>query len=124
METLTLTQISASSAVQALQGARLDDPARTADLGDLCASGQCFELVGDGVRAVYEVQLQRGTAWVSALAGSGKTPLIDAVMSLVDVQARDAGAQQIAFQTARPGLMKKAVKHGYSITGWILRKQT
>lgn len=124
METLTLTQISASAAVQVLQGARLDDPAHRADLGELCAAGQCFELVGEGVRAVYVVQLQDGTAWVSALAGSGKTPLIDAVMSLVDVQARDAGAQHIAFQTARPGLVKAAVKHGYSITGWILRKQT
>jgi hypothetical protein len=36
--------------------------------------------------------------------------------------ATDTGCKAIAFQTARPGLVRKLTKRGFRVTGWVMRK--
>lgn len=95
-----------------------------ADIPAMCDRGECFELVAaDGrLRAVYVLEVRNGVAWVSALAGSGQG--LDVCQVFDGVTTRQAaGLQRLAFQTARPGLVRKMSGFGYRVTGWIMVKE-
>ena len=40
----------------------------------------------------------------------------------IDETLINAGARVLAFQTKRPGLVRKAKKRGYHVAGYILRR--
>jgi hypothetical protein len=103
---------------------RLDPRGMTApgDLVRMAATGQCFELAGDGVHAVCVVHMRNGCMWVDALKGDGPVDLVDAVDRLLTAAAELEHLQAIALQTQRRGLVKKLQSHGYRVTGWVMRK--
>ena len=118
--------IAAPQAAHDLAGlARLDPRGMLsdADIPAMCDRGQCFELVAtDGrARAVYVLEVHNGVAWISALAGAGQGMDICKVFDGVTTH-QAAGLHRLAFQTARPGLVRKMSGLGYRITGWIMAK--
>lgn len=91
-----------------------------ADVLAMCERGRCFELSG-AASAVYVLSMRNGVVWVDALRGSGDadvTAVADAVMT-----AQAEGFDAIALQTRRPGLVRKLKRRGYSVTGWVMRKE-
>lgn len=110
--------------MQALAGVeRLDPSGRMTsdDLLPLASGGMCFEVVGGESRAVYVLKIGGGVAWVNAAKGAGKLDLCDLLSLVVEAQAAELDA--VAFQTSRPGLVRKAKKLGYEVTGWVLKKR-
>lgn len=121
-----VTPIAPAAAAADLAGLHGLDPRgvmRPADVAPMCQAGQCFELVGEGARAVYVVRvLGDGVAWIDAAhgqAGPG-VDLVEAIDAAVSAQA--AGLRRVALQTARPGMVRKLRRLGYSVDGWILGK--
>lgn len=92
-----------------------------ADLEVMAERGQCFELSGDQASAVYVLTVRNCVCWVDALKGSGTVDLVELVDGVLTAQAE--GLQAIALQTKRPGLVKKLQRHGYRVTGWVMRKE-
>ena len=86
----------------------------------MAANGLCFEAKSDTGSAVYVLDCANGVAWVSACKGTGVTDWCAALLPAIERQA--AGLQSVGFQTSRRGLVEKAKKHGYTVTGWILKK--
>lgn len=122
-QVLTIKAIPPADAARALAGLEKMDPrGRTtaADLVDLAKRGACFALSG-AADAVYVVNVRNGVAWIDALKGSGTPDLVAVVSELIELQAH--GCRAVAFQTARPGLVRKAARHGYRVAGWIMRKE-
>lgn len=117
--------IPAAAAAADLAGLHVLDPRgvmRAADVPGMCDRGQCFELAGDGARAVYVVRVLGDVAWIDAAHGSGPAgvDLVAAIDAAVCAQA--SGLRRVALQTARPGMVRKLRRLGYAVNGWIMGK--
>jgi len=121
---LTLRQISPEVAAQALAGLESLDPRGLMAAGDVHAmacAGECFELEGDLASAIYVLRVRNGVAWVDAIKGAGEVDLVQLLDGVISAQAQ--GLEAIGLQTKRPGLVKKLQRHGYRVTGWVMRKE-
>lgn len=87
----------------------------------ICQAGECFQVAGEQLHAVYVVAMQNGVAWITALQGeSGGADVVGLVDQLVSAQAQ--GHKAIALQTMRRGLVRRLERHGYQVAGWVLKK--
>lgn len=122
MEKIYLSRLEPEFAAALLAGCEhLDPTGRTsADSLDRLTQGQCFAATGELSQAVYVLQVDNGIAWVNACKGYGPTDWTDTLLPVIELQAK--GCAAVAFQTARPGLVRKAKQQGYTVTGWILKK--
>lgn len=124
MEAVTLSRVEPDVAASLLRGAERFDPrgiATQADVEVMCQEGACFAAThASGAQAVYVLRVRNGQAWVDAAAGSGQVDLTALLLPVIELQA--ARLSSVAFQTARPGLVRKAQRAGYRVAGWILKK--
>ncbi|MEX3955890.1 hypothetical protein [Trinickia sp. EG282A] len=92
-----------------------------------CPGARCFVISQDGRdAAAYVLQRQGDECYVLAAAGAVDFDLTAFGLALIEAHAR--GLRSVAFQTKRPGLIKKARRLGYAIAGRvadgvILRKE-
>lgn len=125
METLAIAPITPEAAYRFLGPIEARDPrgiTRSADVRAGCESGLCFGLtLGDQSRGVYVLAVQAGQAYIRWARGVGPLDLTRTVLPVIEQQV--AGLDSLAFQTARPGLVRKAQAQGYEVAGWILRKK-
>lgn len=108
-----------------LQGVDKLDPSGMStqqSLASTAREGLCFAATSDtGAQAVYVVRIENGVAWVDACQGSGATDWVSKLLPIIETQAH--GMRAVGFQTARTGLVRKAKKQGYSVAGWIMKKE-
>ena len=124
METIHISEIEPHKAAQLLAGIEPHDPRgilTREDLIDIAQRGMCFLAKTEKGQAVYVINIKNDSAWISACKGSGPVNWKNLLFKIIEKQA--AGCKEIGFQTARQGLKKEALKQGYEITGWILRKK-
>lgn len=87
-------------------------------LEGLTAIGRCFVIEADGRPvAGYVLQRQGDECFVLAAAGSVDFDLTDFGLRLIEAHA--AGLSSVAFQTRRPGLVRKAARLGYAVAGRV-----
>lgn len=107
-----------------LKAAQTDktDPARRFCVDAMMAQGVCWKIVEEGrIVAALLTTEEDGALWVSIAAGRSVSDLV-AVMA-AHLQQQAAGRYTaIGFRTARPGLVKKAQRHGYQVEAYIMRK--
>lgn len=128
---MTVRELAPHYAARALAGLEVLDPRgvmRPSDIDDLVQRGHCYEITG-AASAVFVVNAHNGIAWVDALRGfgTGTVDVTQLLAELLEHQAAEVGLHAIAFQTSRPGLMRKALRLGYRVTkmlehGWSMRK--
>ena len=89
----------------------------TDERADAMAScGRCFVISQDERDvAAYVLQRQGDECYVLAAAGSVDFDLTAFGLALIEAHAR--GMSSVAFQTRRPGLIRKASRLGYRIAG-------
>lgn len=107
----------------ALTGCEHLDPrgiSSAADIQTMTENGQCFTATSGQASAVYVVQVVNGVAWINACQGQGAIKWQNLLLPVIEQQA--SGCKAVGFQTKRRGLVKAAQRHGYQITGWILKK--
>ena len=126
MAPVQVAQITPALAAQLLAGVEAHAPrgmASARDVAGMCERGLCFAAnVGAHSQVAYVLQVREGCAWISAAKGSGRVDLVRQVLPAIELQVSGA-CGSIGFQTARPGLVKKAQAMGYEIRGWILGKE-
>jgi hypothetical protein len=119
-----LTPLSEADAAKAFVLVDRYDPRGTSTPESLAGAGPAFALhTTDGFGA-FVVKKNGCQLWVEAAVGKSQDDLTEMGMAIVEEMARKSECTEVAFQTARPGLVKKATKkqHGYKVTGWILKK--
>jgi len=72
---------------------------------------------------VFVVRKDGPLLWVQAAAGAAADDLTSMGLELIEEMARKAECTHVGFQTARPGLVRKASRCGYQVAGWILKKE-
>jgi hypothetical protein len=91
------------------------NPGGLYDVDQVCAAGQCFKMEQGGkIVGAYVVQAFGPDLWITAAAGAAENDLSNVMAAALFHQ----GAQfdSLVFRTYRPGLMKKALAHGYECT--------
>lgn len=124
METVALSRLDPATAARLLAGIEARDPrgiAQSSDVLDTCTRGLCFAATLEGgAQMVYVLNVRNGQAWIAAAKGGGPADLTATLLPVIELQASELDS--VAFQTARPGLVRKAQRQGYRVTGWILKK--
>lgn len=118
-----LSRIKPEFAAALLAGCERLDPAGRTGLGDieaLTARGQCFVASALDGQAVYVLDVHNGVAQITACKGSGPVDWSAVLLPTIEAQAK--GCKAVTFQTKRRGLVRRAEKQGYRVTGWILTK--
>ncbi len=124
MDPLKVIRLTPAQALQRLQDVAKRDPrgiTTAADMAWFAERGECFAIRGKGSEIVYMLKIENGQAWVQAAQASGSFSF-DRVLSEVIERQCQGVADSVAFQTSRPGLVRKARREGYEVTGWILKK--
>lgn len=111
--------------LQQLESDKTDTTAGATAAADVCGDGYMVTL--DGVPVMgYVLRFADGAKPVCWVLGAvGHAPghdLTAEVLPVIERQAREGGAQQVAFTTKRRGLEKKISMAGYVETGRIYRK--
>ena len=120
---MKVKRLTPAEAVEQLHGCEALDPrglTDAADLVDLAAGAECYQVDAPGGTCTFAVVRKNGTLWVDAAIGRADVDLTDVLAQLLPEIAGDA--KRIAFQTRRGGLASKAVGHKYRIAGWIMEK--
>lgn len=123
-QTIHLTRIAPALAAGLLAGCESLDPrglCTAADLGHMAQHGQCYLATADAGQCIYVVKVRNGVAWVDAIKGTGSLDWTAIAAELIEAQAK--GLRAVAFQTPRPGLVKRMQRRGYRVTGWVLTKE-
>lgn len=98
------------------------DPDGRHDVDALMARGQCWKFTERGaITGAMVTEEDDGELWVLVAVGRAAADLVDVMAA--HLQEHAAGRfRSIGFQTARRGLVKKAERHGYAVSAYIMRK--
>lgn len=119
----SLTPISEADAAEILHRNPVPDPTGQATPESMAATGQAFELKAEGGAGTFIVRKNGLQLWVEAGVGRAADDLTAMGLQLIEEIARQSGCTEVAFQTARPGLVRKSASMGYDTCGWIQKKR-
>jgi hypothetical protein len=121
---LTVRRITPEEAAQRLAGVAARDPSGLTPNDDaLARMGLAYSIDCAAGSAVFVIAQRNGCAFVTAAQGSGDVDMTALLDHVVTLGATNDGCKAIAFQTARPGLVRKLTRRGFKVTGWVLRKE-
>lgn len=119
----SLTPISEAEAVEILRRDPVPDPTGQATPESMAASGQAFQLDAGGGGGMFIVRKNGAQLWIEAGSGRAADDLTAIGLALIEEIAKSAGCDHVAFQTGRPGLMRKSASMGFEVAGWIMKKK-
>lgn len=100
----------------------LAHPIPGADPHELASTGVPFELQTEGGRLVMVLETHGDLLWITAAAGQGVADMTRIGLQFIEECARQAGCREVGFTTQRRGLVRKAHRLGYLLSGGHMRK--
>lgn len=137
MEEIEVEEVTADVVAAALAHHGVSDPRGVNTVDDIAAGGPCFRLRTPGGSAVFVNRVDiDGVWWIDGAASEGGAGMAVVGLPLVEQAARNAGCWAVAFETARPGLVRVADRMGYrvveevrsrkgggdAVPAWVMRK--
>ena len=92
------------------------------DTRQLIEHGVPFDLEVEGGRLLMVLQIHGHLMWVNAAAGNGQRDMTRTGLEFIEQCARQAGCREVGFTTTRRGLVRKACRLGYRLSGGEMRK--
>lgn len=114
-----MREASAEEAAPLLAPAAQYDTTKGAESAESVArAGRNFIVERDGAPIfTYSLAVYGTECYVLAAAGAADIDLTGFGLMLIEAQA--AGLESVAFQTRRPGLIRKAARRGYRLAGRV-----
>jgi hypothetical protein len=107
------------------RAAQFNTGSRAFDARLIAEQGLRFVFERDGVAVGgYVIELRGNEVFVMAAGGAIDCDFTMVGLNAIEQQAAAAGLTSVGFDTRRPALVKKALKRGYEIVGWKLRKKS
>jgi hypothetical protein len=123
MESLQVRQVTTAQAVQAMHAAGLRASLECDTPETIAAYGECFSLEADCGAAVFVIRRKGDVLWLDGAAQTRPGgQLLETGLHLAEEIARQCGAKEIAFETARPGLVRQSKKAGYTVAGYVMKR--
>jgi hypothetical protein len=122
MENVALQKIDAAQAALVMRAAGLVDPARVHTPESISKCGEAFRLTTAGGSGVFVVEKRGTQLWIHGAGAVASRELTAIGFEVVAAMARHMACDSVAFQTARPGLVRLAKNSGYRVTGFIMEK--
>lgn len=123
MGTLAVQEVTTAAAGQALARAGVVDPRGVNTPEAIAAGGQCLRLVTDHGECVMVVRVDAGTFWVDGAASDESKGLAPLLGQLAIEAAKRAGCRRVAFETARPGLVRLARRRGWKFAAFVMEHE-
>lgn len=111
-------QVHPAAAAQAYAAHVHLDPEGIATPESLAAAGPSFGIETEQGRTVFTLSAAGGVCWIHAAAGTGYGMTAPGFAVIEQIAAR-AGCRRVEFQTLRRGLVRRARRLGYHITGQV-----
>lgn len=118
-----LTPLTEAEAVEALRLHQVPDPTGQSTPESLAAGGHAFAGKAGGGEGLFVVKKNGRQLWIKAATGQSADDLTELGLGLVEEIARQLDCDEVAFQTARRGLVHKAEPLGFEVAGWIMKKK-
>ena len=116
---ISVKSIAWDEAARAINTAGVVDPAGINTPGDIARG---FEFECDGQRCSYVVRVVGDVMIIDAAAAVGTGNATAIGLALAQQMANATHCKKIQFETARPGLAKLALKHGYTSKSVLMEK--
>lgn len=120
MARLEVTQVPPAAAVAAMHAAGLRAPLECDTAEGIAAHGECFHLDADTGAGVFVLRRKGDVLWVDGAAQTRPGAVTLTGLALFREIARQTGCKKVAFETARPGLVRVSKKAGYRVAGFIM----
>lgn len=119
---VTIQETTAAAVLSLLELAAGDD-VQGLGVSNVVSGCQFFCLNGlQGAEFAYALRVAGSELWIQAAGGSAAVDLTRFGLAAIESQAKGR-FKTVGFQTRRRGLVAKAIKAGYEIDGYILRKK-
>lgn len=120
---ISVTSLTWDEAAHAINAAGVVDPAGINTPGDIARGGHCYAFNCDGETCSYVVRVVGKTMVIDAAAATGTKNATAVGLELARRMALEIGCTAIQFETARPGLAKLALQHGYTSKSVLMEKK-
>lgn len=91
-------------------------------LSNLIEAGQAYRLTAPGGRGVFVLERVADQLWVAAAQSEPGAELLAAGFAAVEKIARATGCTSVGFRTRRAGLIRQALRAGFSVDSAELSK--
>lgn len=118
---IRVNQAAPGATAEALRAADLQTPLACDSVEQIAAAGECFELETPSGKSAFVLRRQGPVLWVDGagrIEGAGQ---IDLGLELAKQIAARCGCTEVAFETTRPGLVKRGIQHGFEVAGYIMK---
>jgi hypothetical protein len=136
VEEIQVLEVGPDRVAAALARAGVYDPRGANTPASIAAGGACFEFRTPGGCCAFVVRVDDGVWWIDGAASDGGEGMAFIGLELAEHAAREAGCWAVAFETARPGLVRVAMRQGYrvvehvrgskpggdAVPAWIMKK--
>lgn len=120
-EAIQVTPADTEQTAVALRAAGLRAPLPCDTPEQIAAHGDCFKLTTDQGTCAFVLRRKGSVLWIDgagAIEGQGFTgPGLDLCLEI----ARQSGCTELAFETARPGLVRASQAKGFEVAGYIMK---
>lgn len=87
----------------------------------IARGGACFEMVNPSGKTTFVLRQRDGILWIDGAGSVQGDHQVHHGLNLVKEIAIQCGCKEVAFETARRGLVKQAARHGFEVVGFILK---
>lgn len=84
-------------------------------LSELTEAGQAYRLTGPNGSGVFVLQRVGALLWVAAAQSAPASSMLGPGLAVVEQIARATGCKSVGFRTRRAGLIRQAIRAGFSI---------
>ena len=105
----------------ALAASGLQAPLACDTVERIVNGGQCFELETSQGKSAFVLRRDGPVLWVDGAGRIDGAGQLEIGLHLAREIAAKCGCSEVAFETARPGLVKMGVQHGFEVAGYIMK---
>lgn len=123
MGQIQVEEVTAEMAAAALARAGVVDPRGDNTPGDIARGGSCLRVRTENGDCFIVARVQGETFWMDGAASDRSEGLAPLLGHLAEEFARRAGCRRVAFETARPGLVRLARRRGWRFAAFVMEKE-
>jgi len=118
---ITVTPVDFVTAGKAMRDAGLAAPLACDTPESIAYGGDCFEMVNPDGKTTFVLRRKDDILWIDGAGSVQGEHQVHHGLHLAKEIGQQCGCKEVAFETARRGLVRQAARHGFEVVGFILK---